>query len=221
MKNSDTVFIVGGGPSITSINLKTLADEDTIGVNKSALFVPNVNNFVTMDYTVIRKLGDSRIKNLNCSRYFVANMSINYMRNIGGVITDVRSGFKYDKLYDIFDSVIVCRREDGMGTAMNDFRCGNNSGYSALQLAVVLGYKTIYLLGMDFNVEGTKTHFHSGYREDPRVFTKRMTGYAQYFIRGVKELEQKLPDVKVYSGSKKSALNNVIPYMDVNEVLKR
>ena len=219
--SNDTVFIVGGGPSISSVEMRLLADKNTIGVNKSAFFVPNVNHFVTMDYTVIRKVGAPRIKSLKCSRHFVANMSINYLRNVAGCITDVRSNFKYELLYDVFDSIIMCRREDGMGISFNDFRCGNNSGYSALQLAVVLGYTEIYLLGMDMNVQGARTHFHSGYREDPRVFVKRMGGYAQYFVRGIGELKQKLPDVNVYSCSEKSALNNVIPYVNVNEVLSK
>jgi hypothetical protein len=40
---------------------------------------------------------------------------------------------------------------------------GNNSGLSALLFAVGLGCKRIGLLGYDFKLQGSKTHWHKGY----------------------------------------------------------
>lgn len=46
--------------------------------------------------------------------------------------------------------------------------CAGNSGFAALNLAVILGADPIYLLGFDMKGEnGVLTHFHSGYREKP------------------------------------------------------
>ena len=50
-KKSHRVFIVGGGPSINSIQLDNLKNEDTICVNAAVNFVPNPTYFITMDYS--------------------------------------------------------------------------------------------------------------------------------------------------------------------------
>ncbi len=218
--NSDTVFIVGGGPSIESADLKKLNHHDTIAVNKSAFYVPNPTHFITMDYTVLRKVGLPRVKNLRASKHFVVNMSIDYIQARNGVPTDVRSGFSYNQLFDVFNTIHVCHREDGLGNSFADFRCGNNSGYCALQLAFILGYKNIYLLGFDMNIAGTKTHFHNGYNEAASVFGRRVAGYIRTFAVGLKEAQTKYPDTKVYSCSAISSLNKIIPYKDFIEVMK-
>jgi hypothetical protein len=217
--NDNRVFIIGGGPSLGSLDMSKLEPFHTIGVNKSAFFVPNVTHFITMDYTFIRKAGLARVKAIPGSRYFVANLSIDYLKPIQGTITDTRSGFKYTEIYDVFDCIITCRREDGMGVSFRDFRCGNNSGYCALQLAIALGYAQVYLLGIDLKVEKTKTHFHSGYRQSPQEFQKRISSYTQCFVRGIREISQKMPHTKVISCSSVSPLNAVIPYQDINEVI--
>ena len=216
----DRVFIIGGGPSVEQSSLKKLTNEETIAVNKSAFFVPNATHFITMDYTVLSKVGVPRVKNLSCAKHFVINMSIDYIQSRGGVPTDVRSNRRYDQLFDVFDTIHICHREDGLGVNFNDFRCGNNSGYCALQLAFLLGFRNIYLLGFDMNTRGTRTHFHSGYREQASIFAKRVAGYINAFNNCFQEARVKYPDVKVYSCSESSGLNNIIPYVNFNKVVK-
>jgi hypothetical protein len=216
----DKVFIVGGGPSIDTNELKKLNSLDTIAVNKSAFFVPNPTHFITMDYSFMRKVGLPRVKNIRASKHFVLNMSIDYIQNRNGVPTDIRSGYAYNQLFDIFDTIHICHREDGVGLSFGDFRCGNNSGYCAMQLAFILGYKEIYLLGFDMGVQGNKTHFHSGYRENPAIFARRAANYISAFATGIKESQYKFPETKLFSCSKISGLNNIIPYKSLNEVVK-
>ena len=173
-----------------------------------------------MDYTVLRKVGLPRVQSLKCSKHFVVNMAVDYIQNRNGVPTDVRYNIVYNKLVDVFDSIIICRREDGIGTSFNDFRCGDNSGFCALQLALLLGYTEIYLLGFDLRVEGTKTHFHSGYREAPKPFSERVSNYIKGFSGAIKEVKHKFKDTNIYSCSPISSLNHIIPYVNVGEVLK-
>lgn len=217
--DKDRVFIVGGGPSIETGELKKLSSCQTIAVNKSAFFVPNPTHFVTMDYTMIRKVGMPRIKNLKAAKHFVVNMAIDYIQNRNGVPTDTRYNIAYNQLFDVFDNIIVCRREDGLGLNFSDFRCGDNSGFCAFQLAFLLGYKKIYLMGFDMTVQGTKTHFHSGYREPPRVFSSRVSKYIKGFSIAIREAKHKYPEVEIFSCSKISGLNNIIPYVNFNEVV--
>lgn len=216
----EKVFIIGGGPSIETSSLKTLINCDTIAVNKSVFFVPNPTHFITMDYTFMRKVGLPRVKGLKASKHFVVNMSISYIQPRNGVPTDTRYGIAYNQLFDVYDTIHVCHREDGMGYNFGDFRCGNNSGYCALQLAFILGYKKIYLLGFDMGIQGNKTHFHSGYRENPVIFGRRVCDYIKAFSVGIKEAKKKFPNSELFSCSKVSGLNNIIPYVSLNEVVK-
>lgn len=217
--DKDRVFIVGGGPSIQTSDLKKLNTCQTIAVNKSAFFVPNPTHFITMDYTMLSKVGMPRITNLRASKHFVVNMSIDYIKSRNGVPTDIRYGIAYNQLFDVFDTIIVCRREDGLGHNFSDFRCGDNSGFCAFQLAFLLGYKKIYLMGFDMTVQGSRTHFHSGYREPAKVFNSKVTKYLRGFSIAIKEAKHKYPDVEIYSCSKISGLNEIIPYVDFNEVV--
>lgn len=213
------IYVVGGGPSLTHINLKLLKDETTIGVNKTIFHLPSPSYFITMDYTVIAKLTLEKVKALSCPRFFVANLSTPYLQVRRGAICDTRTGRIYQDIFECFDSVLLSRKEEGIGTSLRDFRCGNNSGYCAFQLAVALGYTEIYFLGIDLNVDGGHTHFHQGYKEAYSSFSRKLPNYTKIFVQGIEELRRKLPEVRVYSCSSISSLNSHIPYTPFEETL--
>jgi len=107
-----------------------------------------------------------------------------------------------------------------MGTHLSDFHCASDSGYCALQLAVGMGIKKIYLLGMDFVIDRTRTHYRPDcqhhaldeYQKDLNLF---LDAYIQAFV----DIHAKT-DIEVVSLSKISRLNAYIPYEDVDTVLK-
>jgi hypothetical protein len=219
------VFIIGGGTSLTDFDFSLLKDEDIIAVNKSIESVPHATYFITMDYTFItdnNKLTNADfniIKNKSETSYFVINTSHKYMQNNNGVYTDTRIGLRYDAL-EKFTGVIRSNSTynitTGFGNNTDTFTHGQNSGYCALQLALLLGYAEIYLLGFDLQVHGAKTHYHSGYKQSPGRFSSGLTEYRANFA---KSLQLSKVSDRVFSCSPSSYLNSFIKYKDVNLVL--
>jgi len=207
------IYIIGGGPSLTGFDFNSLKNKDTITVNKSILDVPDPNYFITVDYTFLRKLkvSKSRFTSIDTTKIFVADFHFPFIQEKNGRIVDTRIGLIYD-LQD-FNMIIKAKQTSGIGYEYKDFRTGINSGYCALQLAVLLGYKKIYLLGIDLNKE-LITHYHGGYGEKPAVFNTRVPNYLQEFKHGLKQIKQD-NQVEVFSCSPISALNSIIEYVNL------
>jgi hypothetical protein len=218
--HNKSIYIVGGGPSIQECNLSLLHNLPTIGVNKSVFSLTNPTHFITMDYTVLQKIGIQRLHSLRCSKFFAVNLCPQYMQVRHGAILDIRNNAVYSDIYQCCDSIILCKRERGFGASFHDFCSGNNSGYTAIQLALLLGYTRIYLIGMDLTIQGNHTHFHNGYGEKPLQFFKKLQGYTEYFIHGIQSIPHVFPDVRVFSCSPVSPLNLCIPFVSFTEAIR-
>lgn len=212
----NTCFVIGGGPSLIGFNFSQLNGRDVIAVNKAILEVPNLKYFITVDYTFLKKIPKQRFIASTASKFFVADFSHPFLKEQKGQIVDTRFNLVYD-LQD-YDTIIKAKKQDGFGFSFNDFRTGLNSGYCALQLALILGYEKIYLLGFDLNVNGVMTHFHGGYGERPEKFSPKLTTYFDKFRDGLIYLTRET-DRKVFSCSPTSRLNDLIPYKPVQEAL--
>ena len=206
------VYIIGGGTSLKSFDFNKLKDKTTIVVNKSCLTVPNLDYFITMDFTALKKIGMDLTAPYIGTRVFIANFAKPYLKEINGQIIDSRFGLVYT--LNGFTMIIKSWAEESIGFDFWDFRSGNNSGYCALQFAVLMGFNPIYLLGIDL-VTSDGTHFHGGYGESKESFQKKLELYYQSFVKGIKELKEKRPDIEVYSCSKISKLNNILEYKEL------
>ena len=214
----DKIFIIGGGPSILNLDLNKLENKTTICVNKSFFHTPNPDYFITMDYTFLRKIKPEKVfelKNSKAKKYFVANFASGDLIEKHGFIIDTRCKLQYVNL-DIFDTIVKSHSFFGFGININDFRNGKNSGYCALQLAITLGYKEIYLLGFDLDIDKDKTHFHEGYSTSIEHFQKVLETYQNYFEVGLTEIKD---DLNIYSCSPESKLNTIIDYKDFNKII--
>ena len=211
------VFIVGGGPSLAGFDFSSLTDRCTIAVNKSVFHIPNPNYFISVDYTFLRKVSKAVFNSIPAKKFFVADFSHPFLKEVNKQITDTR----YNMVYDLSDYNILIRayKQEGIGYTFEDFRTGRNSGFCALQLAIILGFKKIYLLGIDLNKQG-KTHYHEGYGEKVKTFVPKLDEYYNYFRIGLKQLQQERPDIQVFSCSPDSRLHNIIPYCSTKEVLE-
>ena len=184
--SQDICFVVGGGPSLNGFDFTTLNGFDTIAINKAVEYIPNPTYFVTTDYSYFVKasLPIDRIKLKTYRSYFIANMSHDYMKLKNGQIVDTRRNFIYEDLYK-YNGVIQSYNKTGFGTSLNEFSHGENSGHCGIQLALLLGYKKIYLLGFDLNNEG-QSHFHQSYREvDQKSFKQRVGGYGKTLLKSL------------------------------------
>ena len=227
----DSCYIVAGGPSLKGFPFEVLRNKTTIVVNFSVFCVPEPTYFITRDYTFLSKariasfkntqvLPKQRSKFLECgaTKCFVAGFQGSYLQEESdGTITDTRYGLKYD--LDVFDHVIRSRRSDGISNSYEDFRAGGDSGYSALQLAVILGYKNIFLLGLDLITDGADTHFHKRYSHvTGKLNEKLFRWYDNNYINAIKWIHENTSS-SVISCSPISRLNQVIPVVNILELL--
>ena len=207
-----SAYIIGGGTSLKDFDFNKLKDKITIAVNKSCLTVPDLDYFITMDFTALKKIGMELAAPYIGTRVFIANFAKPYLKEQNGQIIDTRFNLVYT--LNGFTMIIKSWVEEGIGFNFWDFRSGNNSGYCALQFAVLMGFNPIYLLGIDLTTSGG-THFHGGYGESKESFQKKLDLYYQSFVQGIKEIKNKRPDIKMYSCSSISKLNNIIEYKKI------
>lgn len=213
-------YIVGGGPSLKDFDFKKLENKTTIAVNKSILNVPNSNYFITTDYTFLNYLRKNnqyeQFQNSNAIKVFVANCISDQLQIIDGNVVDTKFNLEYE-LQD-FDRIIICKSAKSIGFNHKDFNSGYNSGFCALQLAVILGYNPIYLLGIDMNSEGNNTHYHGGYGKNLARMNQNLENYSTHFLSILTRLKIDKPQLNIFSCSERSLLNNVIEYKNFEDI---
>lgn len=188
----DRCYIVGGGNTLEGFDFEILKDRGrVIAVNQSFLKVPFADMLVSMDSRYFRWIQENTLG--SCTQE-----AFNNFKGIKVWINTEMDKIDYNHKVYILEhtgSVEVCKKmKDGVWT-------GGNSGFSALQIAAVLGCNPIYLLGFDMKEIGGKTHHHPEYpeRTDPQAF---QTVHPKAFIRtadkfkelGIKVININQPD---------------------------
>lgn len=215
-KRSDKVCLVGGGPSLSNAKPFSINDDyDTIAVNGSIDDINDANYFVTIDYMFIQK-HSGVLSKADTIKIFVANFGCGNLEVKSGVITDVKHNIKYDKLKSNVDLIIKSVHQDGISNSWEGFRSGRSSGASALQLAYLLGYKEINLLGYDFRRWGNKLHYHSLYSNNSLCNDRKLEQFYKSLKRDIEKIRDK---VKIYSCSPISRLNEDVEFKPVQSVM--
>jgi len=217
----DKIFIVGGGNSLKDFDFNLLKNEITICINQSIFHVPEPNYFITMDYSWILSLKtkgqyeDFIMSNVN--KFFIANLS----PNSGLRYIDNQFIFKNKDVYDLSSiDVIIKSSFSKIFGNWNSFAHGNNSGFCALQLALCLRFKEIYLLGVDLCTKDGKSHYHDDYKQDIKHFHNKLELYYENFKSSINDYKENKPKTKIISCSKISRLNEFIIYKNINEVVR-
>ncbi len=205
---SRKIYIVGGGRTLQGYDFGKLKGVETIAVNVSALDVPDPTYSITADSSILRRIQEGYFKNVKTTWVLVTNPNHCTMKWRDGRFVH-KNGF----VYDLFCVNIVIRNSgvEGMGLSFDNFRTGYNSGFCAFQLAVLLGYDEIHLLGFDLSSQGA-SHYHDRYGKDKRINDRTLDKYYRNFVVALKTLKEKRPDVRVVSRSSISRLNEIIPY---------
>jgi len=184
-------FILGGGTSLSDFDFNLLRGEKIIAVNRAYEVCPFADIMLSMD-----------------SRYYKWVTS----GDLGEEVRDKFYNFKGLKIFvDTIDfpyvDVITVKAIDRLGMSWDlseGIYHGNNSGFSALQLAIALKASPIYLLGFDFYHQGEKTHWHNGYPH--RNSEKKTRGHAEDFVYLSRELTIAENGIKIINLNPKSAL---------------
>ena len=100
-----------------------------------------------------------------------------------------------------------------IGFLEEQFATGKCTGFSALQLAVLLGYQRIYLLGIDLTGANGKRHYYGASEANP---DRCLDDFFKHFVKGIEILKEK--GIEVISMSSISKLNAYIPYVPLKEL---
>lgn len=141
--NGKRCFIIATGPSLTKTDLNALRNEYTFGVNALCLKFDDLgwktNYFVLSDYNAFKKL--SPILTNNRTRFF-STWDARDNPYCDFVPTFIHNCYMLDYAKKEFTKEI----ESGIGD-------GNTVVLQAIQIAAYMGFKEIYLLGVDCNYD--------------------------------------------------------------------
>lgn len=173
-----TVFILGGGPSVTPDILKKLNDSGSLVfcLNSSVKFIKSPCGLLWCDDSWAANNIDA-INSVQCPKFAVKANAQAYIRsNIKG-----------------FGSATVLHKESDFGISMDiNCVCGNNSGANSINLLVNCGADIINLIGFDMKADGNVAHFHTDY-----TYAIRPSVYSDIFIPSINSLAEGIKDANV------------------------
>ena len=249
-----TAFIIGTGPSLNKIDISKLKDQKTITFNRAYVafedwgFDPTY--YLAIDGNDIRSLYkdiNNLILNSNSEKFFLLRVEDNHLHKpIHFQDEDYRGN---DELYVKSDKLVQLQAiiGNGNGPMLSDTNDdGNtistpiitNAGFMGLKMLYHLGYRKIFLCGMDARYTDDKdyrnvlvdgksykassdediNHFRNDYFGKDVFFGKpnqeEIIHIWKTFMTGVKP--KYYPDLEIYSCSENSNLNPFMEYIDFN-----
>ena len=182
---NETVFIIGGGPSLSNFDFNALLGKKVIAINKAILSYPQAQALYWTD-----------------SRFY--GWYEQEVDSYKGLKYTIRPNYRYTENSEV--NILRKGKKFGLEKAVDTLAHGNNSGYAAINLAYHLGARRIILLGYDMGNNGTKSHFHEGY--PTRQTSDKI--YQDQFIPGFKQLaeELKAKNIEVLNASPYSRLTS-------------
>ncbi len=211
-------FIVATGPSLQINDLEKLKNEITFSCNKIYLAF-NSTTWRPKYYSVIDRLvaknNSNTIKELKLKKifstvvkpYFKESNDIAWLNDLASPVVNNQRQFAFSK------------------NAARGTYGGFTVVYAQLQLAYLMGIKTVYLIGLDFNFEksmstgektsaneeilkssGEKNHFHSEYRKNGEKWTMPNLDY-QYKAFKVAKKAFEDDNRKILNASRKTMLD--------------
>jgi hypothetical protein len=191
---NDIAYVIAGGPSLRGFPFDALPEGRKIGANKSG-WLAACDTLVTVDRNFHRHFADQITA--FCGEVYVALSGaqaalprVNYWQH---------------------------RRDEGFSWVSGTLH-GSNSGFAALNLAVLLGYTDIALLGFDFQWVDGQSHFHEGYPSSRPHVDRQLAGWAHAFKAGAPQLKARGVNVTNFVGPAGSRLK-VFPTRPLEELI--
>ncbi len=152
-------FVIGGGPSLRGFDFTALPPAYRIGANKSA-WLADCDALITLD----RRFWQEFRPQISAfdGPVYVSDNALTFAPTLPNA------------------KVMRLTRSDGLARDHDEIR-GSNSGYAALNLAVLFGFRNIGLLGLDFRCEDNATHYHEGYAWQPAATSRSLRTWAKAF----------------------------------------
>jgi len=178
------VFIIGGGPSLKDFDWNLLRSECTIGCNDAFR--------LGKDICKLCFFGDLK--------WFRAHQKelITYEGIVFTSVPQLQHNGQNEWLWFI--------KRESRGLHLDALGWNYNTGASAINLALLLGAKRIFLLGFDMHLsEENESNWHKNYLDKPNraIFTKFIRGFQRIAL----DLEKKFPGREITNVTKDSSLN--------------
>jgi len=178
MHRDKNLFVLASGPSLNSHDLSPLRRRIVMGLNRSSLLFPDTHYHCTMD----ERLFDEFDEVLRKSRYLFTLEGRPFgieMELLGS------EGFSWDLEEGIYSGYTV--------------------SYLAMQLAVYMGFKNIFYLGLDLkNAQGNTHFFGKDFRSENHERTE-FPKMMKMLTQGVNTLSK--AGIGVYNCNSESALD--------------
>jgi len=178
LHNGKRLFILASGPSLGQLDLNPLSRRMVMGLNRSFLIYANSYYHCTMDHRLFEEYS-KEMKGVR-QLFTLNNRPYGTLLKLLGA-----EGFSWDLTEGIYSGYTV--------------------SYFALQVAVYMGFKEIFFLGLDLkHVEGNTHFFGYDYHSSDHETTEflrmnKMMNYAQEVLSST--------DIKVFNCSPISTLN--------------
>lgn len=160
---SDLCYVIGSGPSLRDFDFDQLPDGHRFGANKSG-WLADCDTLVSVD------------------RNFHRNFKQEILAFPGQVYMGVHG------THEVYPDVTYWTRVGDEFVWEPGKLPSCNSGLAALNLAVLLGYKEIALLGFDFKWDERVSHFHDGYPGQNKSVDNQLKNWAGIFNRVAKQI---------------------------------
>ncbi len=177
--SDEACVIVGNGPSLNETNLNKLSGIKTFGVN-SIFLMTETNHFKPYFYVVedrlVMKHNLEQINKYEVENKFFPHFYKNQISGEGVNYFNLDSRF-YREEYNVLHSTNIKFSNNFAKVAY----AGQSVTYINLQLAFFMGFKTVYLIGVDFNYVVPKDIIKEGNvwistGDDPNHFDKSYFG---------------------------------------------
>lgn len=191
------IFIVAGGPSLKGFDWSRLINKDVLAINRSYEVLPNAKYIYFADHD------------------FFARHDTGMLAHRGQIITGYAANLCKKRISSPHVIEYTLTGANGLDTQPMSIRHGRNGGYAAINVALHLGYKKIYLLGYDMGRSEGVTHWHDGHpRIDPESIYETMLGHYATLAEPLKN-----NGIKVYNTNPNSRLK-VFPFVTIDKALK-
>lgn len=168
------IHIMAGGPSNTQVRDVS----PIICVNKDLYRYPNAKFFLTCDHSFTKSYRKD-IEAFKGTKVFVNNLRNDRIRR---------------EEIEFYDIVVSSKLHSGFGRTWTEFGTGFNSGFSAVQFAILMGYNEIHMYGIDLNLwtypdAKSDSHWHSGYSFDRQHNEEVLNKFFGEFKRAIESCE--------------------------------
>lgn len=197
--NGERCFIVATGPSLTLDDVEKIKDEYTFGVNSCYRLFDKTNwrpsYYCVSDINVYREIKDQLIE-MPLKHVFFEGSSMDYNGENGIPF--------YQLMVYEFCSIAIKNKRNLRKFSLDASKViygGASVVYIALQIAVMMGFSEIYLLGVDCNYSGRRKHSALvEYNKQPKLAPGAETNMIQCFATAKCYAEK--AGIKIYNATR-------------------